>query len=89
MKVVSIKAHQPQPHSKWEWEDFVEVGDIKELPVGNKGERISPRRIFNALREIDIEIPKGNMTIEDQGNQLVIVNRHNRKPLFAIEMEKP
>lgn len=80
MRILSIDAWAGCEPGLWEWNNWYHVGDINNIPETNRG-------ILKHMRDEGFlsEYSKGKVTVEDDGYNLVIIERSNQKPLFAIE----
>ena len=68
----------------WDWNDWRKVGEIDRDVFETLDNN---RKLLKWLRENSIlsENSAGNVRVEDDGHNLVICNRHNNRPLIAIE----
>ena len=84
MKILSIDAWR-EPEGGWTWNAWYRVGAV---PV-TEFEAIagSPRKLFRWLRDTGMlsDASKGRVACEDDGYNVVIVNKSTREPLYAIE----
>jgi len=80
IRILSIDAWRDGP--SWTWNNWFHVASIErdELPKGT-------RSILRMLRERGMltDRSKGRVAIEDDQYNLVIIEKGNRRPLFAIE----
>ncbi len=67
----------------WTWNDWYKTGSTAPEEILNW----SPRKIFKYLRDEGIlgDGSKGEVALEDDQYNLVILERGNRRPLYAIE----
>ena len=82
-RILSIDAWAGQEKGTWEWNQWHGVGyfPADKLDAG-------ARAILSFLRNDLALLSKesaGRVTLEDDGYNLVIMERSNRRPLFAIE----
>lgn len=84
INILSIDAWR-EPEGGWTWNAWHRVGA---MPV-TEFEAIadSPRKLFRRLRDAGMlsEGSKGRVACEDDGYNVVIVNKSTREPLYAIE----
>jgi len=80
MKILSIDAWR-EPEGGWTWNNWYHVGDYP-YPL-NSG----TRQLLKMLRYDGYlsENSKGRVTVDDDGYNIVIIDRGTREPLFAIE----
>ena len=78
MKILSIDAWRYD--GGWTWNNWFNVGSIEKIPEGN-------RRILKMMRDKGYlsEGSKGRVTVDDDGYNVVILDKGTREPLFAIE----
>ena len=64
----------------WTWNAWYKVGEMDVIPETN-------RKILRAMRDTGhlSDYSKGRVTVEDDGYNLVILDKRTREPLFAIE----
>jgi hypothetical protein len=64
----------------WQWNAWYNVGNIDTLPSTN-------RSILKLIRDEGYltEYSKGRVCIEDDGYNIVICDKGDRRPLYAIE----
>ena len=79
MRILSIDAWRNECGG-WDWNAWYKVGEIDAIPDTN-------RKILSALREAGYlsDYSKGRVAVEDDGYNLVIMDKGTREPLFAIE----
>jgi hypothetical protein len=77
-RILSIDAWRDG--SDWTWNNWFHVDDIDDIPPTN-------RRILKLLREIGLlsEYSKGRVYIEDDQYNIVVRQKSNHMPLYAIE----
>lgn len=80
-KILSIDAWR-DPDGGWFWNSWYDTGITYYLEDGE-----TTRSILKNLRDYGLltEQSKGRVSIEDDGYNLVIVEKNTREPLFAIE----
>ena len=78
-RVLSIDAWR-ESEGGWEWNNWFHVGDIDSLPESN-------RAILKLMRDEGFltEYSKGRVYVDDDQYNIVICDRSNHMPLFAIE----
>jgi len=83
MKILSIDAWADGACG-WTWNNWFHVGNIEteQFDALNTNRRILAW--FRANGFIT-EASKGKVSVEDDGYNLVVIDRSNRMPLFAIE----
>ena len=66
----------------WTWNNWFHVGDVPREVC-----ELTPRRLLRFLRAEGYLGAKsgGKVAIDDDGHNLVIVNRTTREPLYAVE----
>ncbi|PJF33447.1 MAG: hypothetical protein CUN57_02150 [Phototrophicales bacterium] len=67
----------------WYWNAWYDTGLEYDSDYG-----FSPRKVFKALREqydLLTEASKGRVAMEDDGYNIVIMEKGTRRPIFAIE----
>jgi hypothetical protein len=66
----------------WNWNNWHSVGAFPRAMID-----ASPRAILQWFRESSMlsEASKGKLCIDDDGYDVVIMNRHTREPIYAIE----
>lgn len=78
MKVLSIDAWRYD--GGWTWNEWHHIGDIASIPEGN-------RAILRMLRDEGYlsNASCGRVAVEDDGYNVVVLNKSTRMPLLAIE----
>jgi hypothetical protein len=79
-KILSIDAWAGSEPRSWEWNNWHTVGSWNSIPDNN-------RAILKKMREDGFlnDKSKGRVAIEDDQYNIVIVDRSNNMPLYAIE----
>ncbi|WP_174834707.1 hypothetical protein [Staphylococcus aureus] len=82
LKILSIDAWADNEPKCWSWNQWYNAGEISEEALN-----WSPRKLLKHFREIGLLNPAsaGKCAIEDDQYNIVIVDRANRRPLYAIE----
>ena len=79
-RLLSIDAWR-EPEGGWTWNNLFELEQDIYVP-----ENATPRSIFKMLRNGYLsEASKGRVALEDDGYNLVIVDRGTYEPIFALE----
>ena len=84
MKILSIDAWR-EPEGGWTWNDYFYC---QNMPA-EVFEKIAdhPRKLFRWFRDAGMlaDGSKGRVACEDDGYNVIIVNKSTREPLYAIE----
>jgi hypothetical protein len=83
MKILSIDAWA-DGYRGWSWNNWFHVGDIETEQFETLKTNRKVLAWFRANGFLT-DASKGNVSVEDDGYNLVVVDRQNRMPLFAIE----
>lgn len=81
MRILSIDAWRDG--NGWTWNNWHNVGDTENDTVNLD----SPRAVFQYLRERGYlsDYSKGRVALDDDGYNVVVIDRNTREPIFAIE----
>lgn len=82
-RILSIDAWAGMERGIWEWNNWHHVGNFPAALIGE-----SSRKILKYFREelgMLNENSAGRVSIEDDGYNIVILEKSNRRPLYAIE----
>jgi len=84
INILSIDAWR-EPEGGWTWNAWFRIGAIPVAEFAAIAD--SPRKLFRWFREAGMlgYASKGRVALEDDGYNVVIVNKSTREPLFAIE----
>lgn len=84
MKILSIDAWR-EPEGGWTWNAWFHAGAMPVTEFAAIAD--SPRKLFRWFRDAGLllEGSKGRVACEDDGYNVVIVNKSTREPLYAIE----
>ena len=79
-RILSIDAWAGESAGQWDWNNWFHVGDIEELPESN-------RAILKIMRDEGYlsDQSKGRVSIDDDQYNIVICDKSNNGPLYAIE----
>ena len=82
MKVLSIDAWR-EPEGGWTWNNWHHVGDVtkEEFEACND----DPRKLLKLIRGVVGNVGAGEVRIEDDQHNIVMVHRHSGEPMYAIE----
>ena len=81
LKILSIDAWADTEPKSWNWNMWYNAGEISEEAV-----TWSPRKLLKHFRDIGLlnQNSAGKCAIEDDQYNIVIVDKSNRRPLYAI-----
>lgn len=82
LKILSIDAWADSEPKSWNWNQWYNAGEISEEALN-----WSPRKLLKYFRDAGLlnATSAGKCAIEDDQYNIVIVDRANRRPLYAIE----
>lgn len=82
LKILSIDAWADNEPKCWSWNQWYNAGEISEEALN-----WSPRKLLKYFRDAGMlkATSAGKCAIEDDQYNIVIVDRANRRPLYAIE----
>ena len=82
MRVLSVDAWR-EAEGSWGWNNWHHVANVTKAEFEACGD--SARKLLKLFRDRTGLAGWGQVAIEDDGYNVVVVERHTREPLYAIE----